>query len=82
MSIREVRTRFHALIDEVENPDLLLRFFEIMKQNARPSKKKLWDTLSGSEKSDVLNAYEESKDENNLINHQAVLTKHAKWLKK
>jgi len=82
MSIREVRTRFHALIDEVENPDLLLRFFEIMKQNAKPSKKGLWDTLSSPEKNEVLDAYEESKHEGNLISHKTVIAKHAKWLKK
>jgi hypothetical protein len=82
MSIREVRTRFHALIDEVENPDILLRFFEIMKQNAKPSKMKLLDTLSSLEKSEVLDAYEESKDEKNLVPSQKGFAKHAKWLKK
>ena len=82
MSIREVRTRFHALIDEVENPDLLLRFFEIMKQNAKPAKKGLWDTLSSAEKSEVLSAHEESRHEDNLISHKTILAKHSKWLKK
>jgi len=82
MSITEVRTRFHALIDEVENPLLLERFFEIMKQTSEDKNSKLWNTLSTAEKNSVLKAYEESKDDNNLVAHEDVMNKYGKWRKK
>jgi hypothetical protein len=82
MSITEVRTRFHALIDEVENPSLLQRFFEVMQTSAKSSDTGLWNTLSESDQQEVLAAYEESNDEKNLISHKAVIGKHKKWLKK
>ena len=82
MSITEVRTRFHALIDEVENPSLLQKFLEIMQESAKPSKANLWNTLSESEQQEVIDAYEESKDEKNLVSNETVMQKHKKWLKK
>jgi hypothetical protein len=82
MSITEVRNRFHVLIDEVENPLLLQKFLEIMKTSAKPSKAKLWDTLSELEKGEVIEAYEESKQEKNLVSNKEVMNKYKKWLKK
>jgi len=82
MSITEVRTRFHALIDEVENPSLLQRFFEIMQTSAKSSGSDLWSTLSDSEQQEVFDSYEESQDEKNLVSNKAVMGKHKKWLKK
>jgi hypothetical protein len=82
MSITEVRNRFHALIDEVENPLLLEKFFDIIKQTSKNKNSKLWNTLSASEKDEVLKAYEESKDENNLVAHEEVMNNYKKWRKK
>ena len=82
MSITEVRTRFHALIDEVENPSILQKFLEIMEESTKPVHANLWSTLSESEKSEVLDSYVESKEEKNLISNKAVFAKHKKWLRK
>ena len=81
MSITEVRTRFHALIDEVENPSLLQRFFEIMQTSAKSSDSNLWSTLSDSEQQEVIDSYEESQDEKNLVTNKTVMGKHKKILK-
>ena len=82
MSITEVKNKFHALIDEVENQLLLERFLDIMKQSAKNKNTNLWNTLSTPEKDEVLKAYEESKDEANLIAHEDVMNKYGKWRKK
>jgi hypothetical protein len=76
MSITEVRNRFHALIDEVENPLLLKKFYDIMRENSKAPVKKLWDGMSVAEKEELIAAYEESKDEKNLISNKAVMDKH------
>ena len=78
MSITEVRTRFHALIDEVENPSLLQRFFEVMQASAKAPGTGLWSTLSDSDQQEVIAAYEESKDEKNLVSNKVVMGKHKK----
>jgi hypothetical protein len=82
MSITEVRSKFHRLIDEVENPVLLERFLEILEQSSQNKDSKLWNTLASSEKSEVLKSYEESKDESMLIAHEEVMSKYSKWRKK
>ena len=82
MSITEVRNRFHALIDEVENPLLLEKFLEIMKQTSKDKGSKMWSNLSTSDREDVLKAYEESKDENNLVANEDVMHKYEKWRRK
>ena len=82
MSITEVRNKFHKLIDKVENPLLLEKFLEILEQSSQSKDSKLWNTLSSSEKSEVLKSYEESKDEATLLAHEEVMAKYGKWRKK
>ena len=41
---------------------------------------KLWNALDEDEKRDLLIAYDESFDENNLLNHEHVKLQHEKWL--
>lgn len=60
---------------------MLKKFFEIMKESTKPLKAKLWDTLSASEQDEVIAAYEESKDEKNLIPNKKVMGKYKKWLR-
>ena len=82
MSITEVRNEFHTLIDEVKNPLLLEKFLDILKQTVQSEDSKLWDSLSKSEKTEVLKSYEESKDQANLVSHEDVMIKYGKWRKK
>jgi len=41
----------------------------------------LYNSLSEKEKKELLLSYEESFDENNLLNHDEVKLQHEKWLK-
>ena len=82
MSIIEVRNRFHALIEEVENPQLLQKFLDILSTTAHDKNSKLLSSLSEVEKNDLIKSYEESKDEGNLIAHEEVMNKYSKWRKK
>ena len=82
MTITEIRSQFHTLIDEVDNPQLLERFMEILRESAAPKKGKIWDTLSEEGKRGVMEAYEQSKDKANLVSNEEVMKKYSKWLKK
>jgi TRAP-type C4-dicarboxylate transport system substrate-binding protein len=76
-----VKTKFHELIDKVENMDLLEKFYEAF--NAAVSEKRgVWNTLSPDVQSHISKAYEESLDKDNLINHDIVKSQFSKWLSK
>ena len=66
-----VKTKFYELIDKVENRDLLEKFYGAF--NAAVSEKKgIWNTLSSDVQKHISEAYEESLDKDNLINHDTV----------
>ena len=82
MQLTKVRNHFHTLIDEVENPDLLLSFLELFKARLRDPESTLWNTLSKTEQLEVLDAFDESETESNLVSNQTMKKKYSKWLKK
>ena len=81
MEVISVRSKFHQLIDKVENIDLLERFYQSF-SSAVEQKKGAWQTLSDVDKNHILESYDESFDENNLLNHEDVKAKYSKWLTK
>ncbi len=76
-----VRSKFHELIDKVENLDLLERFYEAFK-SASNEKSGVWDTLSPDVQEYISQAYKESLDEMNLLSHEDVKKQFSKWLTK
>ena len=46
------------------------------------SKAELWDSLTDSERNDIILAFNESEDENNLISFEEIKNKYNKWLSK
>ena len=79
MSITEVRNKFHALIDELDNPVFLEKFLEIMEQSSKNRNSKLWSNLSSSEQVELLKAYEASLEEKNFVANEDVMAKYGKW---
>lgn len=76
-----VKTKFHELIDKVENMDLLEKFYEAF--NAAVNEKKgVWNTLSPDVQKHIIQAYEESLINETLINHHTVKAQFTKWLSK
>jgi hypothetical protein len=82
MTTELLKKEFHELIDKIDNNLLLEQFYKALNYSNNNSKFDLWDSLSDQEKEDVLVAFEESKNENNLINFDDVKKKHSKWLSK
>jgi Tfp pilus assembly protein PilE len=76
-----VRNKLHQLIDSVENAELLERFY-VSFNAVIEQKEGVWQTLSESDKKHVLEAYESSFDATNLIEHDTIKAKYAKWLTK
>ena len=66
MNIKELEKKCHKLIDNIDDPSLLENFYELLKIRSSSSDGHLWNTLSKKEREELLLAFEESEDPNNL----------------
>jgi hypothetical protein len=80
MDTMELKKSFHHLIDSIDNDDLLLDFYELLKNRTSVKEGQLWKSLSKIEKEELLTSLEESKSSYNLISHAEMKRKHRKWL--
>ena len=72
MNITEVKNSFHELIDNLNDDELLINFYEGLLHSADNSLRK---ELSEEGKREILLAYEESEDDNELTDHEMVKEK-------
>ncbi|HWD87670.1 MAG TPA: hypothetical protein VG367_06050 [Mucilaginibacter sp.] len=66
MKLAELRSDFHLLIDKIEDPEILEQFYDALSNSVKPNNS-LWATLTLEQQKGVLEAYEESEDEDNLV---------------
>jgi len=76
-----IKEDFHHLIDSIEDEELLKSYYQLIQKINIDQNGYLWNNLSEDEKKELLTAYEESFDSNNLISHEQVKLQHGKWLK-
>jgi hypothetical protein len=77
----KIKDDFHHLIDSIEDEQLLNSYYQLIQKINNDQNGHLWNDLSEDEKKDLLAAYEESFDSNNLLTHENVKLQHEKWLK-
>jgi nitrate reductase NapAB chaperone NapD len=80
MNTIELKRSFHNLIDSIENENLLMNFYELMKNRTSGKDGKLWARLSLEEQESLLQTIEETKNPDNVISHSEMKKKHKKWL--
>jgi TRAP-type C4-dicarboxylate transport system substrate-binding protein len=61
---------------------LLNEYYNELKRVLNISQGKIWDSLSEEQKKELLISFEESEDDNNLLDNETVMGKYKKWLKK
>ncbi len=76
MNNTSLKSNLHKLIDQIDNRNLLEEYYQEMKSIIEKSQGNVWDTLTKDQKKEVLLAYEESEDDNNLIDTKSVLDKY------
>ena len=76
----ELRNNFHNLINSIKNDTLLIRFYDIMTIVKNTKEGTLLGRLTKEEYEELMLAYKESEDEENLISHEEMKKKHQKWL--
>ena len=80
MNSIELKNKFHLLIDSIDNENLLNNFYDILKRISNVQEGNLWNRLSKDEREELLLAFEESENQENLISQEEMTKKHQKWL--
>ncbi|MBX2959821.1 MAG: hypothetical protein KF732_07665 [Flavobacteriales bacterium] len=76
----ELKANLHQFIDQLDNIDLLKKYYNELKMMVKNPKSSSWDSLSKAKKEDVLLAFEESETEQYLIDNQEIENKLKKKL--
>jgi len=82
MSIVELKEHFHSLIDEIDDKEFLEEFYKVFKVRKENKNIDFWDELSENEQKELDDAFLESEDDKNLIDHDEVMKDPKKWLKR
>jgi len=77
----KIKDDFHHLIDSIEDEQLLQHYYKLIQGTSGSQNGHLWDNLTTDEKKELLIAYDESLDDNNLLTHEQVKLQHSEWLK-
>jgi len=80
MTTIEIRKNFHSLIDSIDNENILLFFYDLMKRKSNSKEGQIWNQLSNDSKKELLLSVHESENPDNLISHEDLKNKHNKWL--
>ena len=80
MTTIEIRKNFHSLIDSIDNENILLFFYDLMKRKSTIKEEQIWNRLSNDQKQELLLSAQESENPDNLISHEDLKNKHKKWL--
>lgn len=75
MSTVKLKASLHQLIDGIQNSKLLESLHDFLSERTNAKDGHLWNSLTDSQRQEVLDAYQESEDPNNLTPHSEVLRK-------
>lgn len=75
----QLKSGIHAFIDQIDNIELLKEYYIELKGLIKSKKAHIWDSLSEEQKREVLLSYDESEQDDNLIDNDEVMKKYEKW---
>lgn len=76
------KEEIHQLIDKINDENVLKGYLTLIQRLSSHQESSLWNELNKDEKEELLLAYDESFNKENLIPHHEVRKKHEKWLGK
>jgi hypothetical protein len=76
----ELKQNLHNLIDSIDNINLLQSFYDLIKTKSTAKDGQLWNRLSQAEQKELLLAFSESDDIENLVDHEQIKSRYKKWL--
>ena len=72
MSTTEIRTNLHKIVDRIEDERLLRVIYDFLDRKEKSTEGQLWKTLTPEQQQEVLQAYEDSENDANLIDDKDV----------
>lgn len=72
MSTIELKSNIHKIVETIQSEQLLQTLYDFLKSKEKSPPGKLWESLTEHQKNEVLLAYDESEDENNLIDSDEI----------
>jgi hypothetical protein len=75
MSTVELKSNLHQLIDDIQNTKLLESLHDILAERKHAKDGTLWNSLSSDQKKEVMDAFEESENPENLTAQSEILAK-------
>jgi len=68
----ELKSSLHKIVDKINNEELLRTVYDFLKLRENSEEGRIWKTLTEDQKKEVYLSYEESEDERNLVDWEAV----------
>lgn len=75
MSTTEIKTNLHKIVDRIEDERLLRVIYDFLEVREKSNEGQLWKTLTTEQQQEVLQAYEDSENDSNLVDDKDVWRK-------
>ena len=75
MGTTDLKSDLHKILDKIENEQLLRAIYDFLKQRENSVEGQIWKTLTEEEKKEVYLSYQESEEDNNLVDWEEVKKK-------
>jgi len=72
MGTIELKSNIHKIVDGIQNEQLLKTIYDFLKARDTEKSGRFWDSLTEEQKQEVLLAFDESEDDNNLVDREKV----------
>ena len=72
MSAIELKKSLHKIVDRIDDERLLRTIYSFLEVREKSTDGQMWNSLTESQKKEVLQAYEESENDSNLIEDKDV----------
>jgi hypothetical protein len=75
MSTTEIKTNLHKIVDRIDDERLLRVIHDFLEVREKSNEGQLWKTLTTEQQQEVLQVYEDSENDSNLIDDEDVWRK-------
>jgi hypothetical protein len=72
MGTIELKSILHKIVDRIEDEQLLRAIYSFLEKRESAEDGRMWKQLTDEQKKEVLQAYEESEDDANLIDDEDI----------
>ncbi len=73
MGTLELKSNIHKIVDRIQSEQLLRTIYDFLKVRETSKSGNIWNSLTEQQKEEVLMAFDESENENNLIDSEKLL---------